>query len=203
VVKEIRNILEKYADAERPPHFLFIGPVGTGKTSTARCLVKECFTRYSGEAWKKVFHTFNGREIGVKDARDYFRRVSLLKGKRFVFIDEADGMSTEAQEEFRTILENTTTTTFIFSCNEADKITKAIKSRCVVFKFKKLKDEDVLNKLLEICKVEGCLDTENPIGREAFKKLITYANGDLRKALDTLERFITENGLDYGGMREL
>lgn len=214
VIKGIKNVLNRYKEGKRMPHFLFIGPVGTGKTSSAECIAREYFSYRTPtvvgfeveglEAWRAVFLAQNAREVGVDEVRGRLKGLATLRGRRVIFLDEADGMSLQAQEALRTILEKTKTTTFIFSCNVGNNISDAIKSRCMTFKFKKIEDKDILKRLLDICKAEGYFNTKfTSEQRKALGKLVRYAHGDLRRALNTLEQFVTEEGLDYDGMLEL
>jgi len=92
-----------------------------------------------------------------------------MKGRRIIFLDEADNMTADAQQALRRIMEKTMSAVFILSGNHEWRIIDPIKSRCAIYRFNRLTDEQVLRKLL-------------------FKE----ANGDLRKALNILQTLITD-----------
>lgn len=183
VVESIKRMLKR----DDLPHMLFLGPPGCGKTSMAECITRSLF----GENWRNYYIELNASdERGIDTIRDTVKRIARMKGRRILFLDEADNMTTDAQQALRRIMEKTTGTIFILSGNMEHKIIDAIKSRCAIFRFKRLKDEDVLRRLLEVCKDEGIEITKE--GKEGFIALVKESKGDLRKALNMLETMISE-----------
>lgn len=70
-------------------------------------------------------------------------------------MDEADSMTGGAQQALRRTMElYTNTTRFALACNESSKIIEPLQSRCAVLRYEKLKDEQILERLLEICERE-------------------------------------------------
>lgn len=70
-------------------------------------------------------------------------------------MDEADSMTGGAQQALRRTMElYTNTTRFALACNESSKIIEPLQSRCAVLRYEKLKDEEILERLLEICEQE-------------------------------------------------
>jgi replication factor C small subunit len=183
---EIVAAIKRMVERKDLPHLLFIGPPGTGKTSMAECIARALF----GSEWRNRFVELNASdERGIDTVRNVIKRLARTSGKRILFLDEADAMTPDAQNALRRIMEKTQSTIFILSANREWKIIDAIKSRCAIFRFKKLRDDIVLQRLLEICKAEGI--KIDPKAKEGFMALVREADGDLRKAINMLETLIT------------
>jgi replication factor C small subunit len=102
---------------------------------------------------------------------------------RIVILDESDSMSADAQTALRRIMEEySKTTRFILTANYSTGIIEPIQSRCAIFRFTRLPDEDVVGCLGNICKNEGVKATEG-----ALKMLYELSDGDLRQAINQLQ----------------
>ncbi|MBU4255733.1 MAG: replication factor C small subunit, partial [Candidatus Thermoplasmatota archaeon] len=182
------NVVERlkaYVKTHSLPHLLFAGPAGTGKTSCAIALAKEMF----GDVWKQNFHEMNASdERGINVVRtkikDFARTASIGEvGFKIIFLDEADALTPEAQAALRRTMEKfTKTCRFIMSVNYSSKIIEPIQSRCAVFRFRPLKQEDIKKYLAFIAKNEGLKITDD--GSDA---IVYVASGDMRKAVSSLQ----------------
>lgn len=182
VVSTVKAIIERGVI----PHMLFIGPPGTGKTSTAEAMAREIW----GEGWKNHFMEFNASdERGIDFIREKIKRHALSRGVRIIFLDEADALTQDAQQALRRIMEKTMGSTFILSCNMDYKLIDPIKSRCSILVFNPLPDKVVFKQLYRICKKEGIVIEKEQ--RKGFIKLVKEARGDMRKAINMLEQIIT------------
>jgi replication factor C subunit 2/4 len=64
-------------------------------------------------------------------------------------------MTTGAQQAMRRTMEvYSSTTRFALACNTSNKIIEPIQSRCAILRYAKLKDGEILKRLLEICELE-------------------------------------------------
>ncbi|CAE6477621.1 unnamed protein product [Rhizoctonia solani] len=92
-------------------------------------------------------------------------------------------MTTGAQQAMRRTMEIfSSTTRFALACNQANKIIEPIQSRCAVLRYAKLRDEEVLKRVLEVCDMEKV-----KYNNEGLTALLFTAEGDLRQALNNLQ----------------
>jgi len=181
VVKHLAEIVARRAKV----HMLFIGPPGCGKTSTAYALANELGV---------PMQEYNASdERGINVIRDKIKRVAFTLGEKIILLDEADNMTDDAQHALRRIMERAERagTMFILTANEEWRIIEPIKSRCAIFRFRKLTEEEVLKVLLNILKGEGVDPKSIVTAKDALMFLVRYVDGDLRQAVNILETLIT------------
>jgi replication factor C small subunit len=182
---EITDRLKAYVKTGNLPHLLFAGPAGTGKTTSAIALARELY----GEVWRQNFHELNASdERGIQVVRTKikeFARTQPIGDMPFkiIFLDEADALTPEAQAALRRTMEKYAgTCRFIMSCNYSSKIIEPIQSRCAVFRFRAIHDDDIRKYVDRLAKEEGLTVTD-----DGFNALLYVSRGDLRKATNALQ----------------
>ena len=177
--------LKGYVRAENLPHLLFAGPAGTGKTTCAIALARELYS----DGWRQRFLELNAsdeRGIGIVRTKiKEFARTASMGDRLFkiIFLDEADALTPEAQAALRRTMERyTQTCRFVLSCNYSSRIIEPIQSRCAVFRFRPIKQEDMAKNLRSIAAKERLTVTD-----DGFDALIYIAEGDMRKGINSLQ----------------
>jgi DNA polymerase-3 subunit gamma/tau len=176
--EEIVRALTNAVSQDRLAHaYLFSGPRGVGKTTSARllaaainCLRSEGPTPDPCGACESCVEVLEGRSIDaleidgathgkVDQARDLIEVVSYapVRDRRKVFIiDEVHAISQAAfQALLKTLEEPPSHAVFILATTERHKIPATILSRCQRFDFRRLTDEEVASRLAEIARREG------------------------------------------------
>ena len=182
--KHITERLKTWVKEGSIPNMLFAGRAGVGKTTIALALAKEIF----GKHWKENFQETNAsdeRGINVIRGRikDFAKMKSIGYDFKIIFLDESDALTPEAQQALRRTMEKFSgACRFVLSCNYSSRIIEPIQSRCAVFRFKSLKEQDVLTYLNRI--VTGEKIQTDPEGLKAINQI---SEGDLRKATNLLQ----------------
>jgi replication factor C subunit 2/4 len=168
------------------PNIILSGPPGTGKTTSISCLARALL----GSAYKGAVLELNASdERGIDVVRNKIKmfaqqRVTLPPGRhKIIILDEADSMTAAAQQALRRTMELfSSTTRFALACNTSSKIIEPIQSRCAILRFTRLKDEEILERLMQVCDMEEVVKTN-----EGLQALIFTAEGDMRNALNNLQ----------------
>jgi replication factor C small subunit len=181
IVKRTKSLVQ----AMNIPHLLFAGPAGIGKSTLALIVVKTLFEK----TWRENYLELNASdERGIDVVRQKvkdFARTKALGNVPFkvIFLDEADALTTEAQQALRRTMENySNTCRFIMSCNYSSKIIDPIQSRCVVFRFKLLEKKDIIEVIKKIVENEKL-----KISDDAAELLYEMSEGDCRRAINILQ----------------
>lgn len=107
-------------------------------------------------AQKKVTLPPGRHKIVILDEAD--RQASVLFVKMSILKTYACSMTAGAQQALRRTMEIfSNTTRFCLACNMSNKIIEPIQSRCAILRYAKLRDQEILKRLLEICEMEKVL----------------------------------------------
>ena len=205
--EHIERTLKNAIDQGKVSHaYLFCGPRGTGKTTTARILAKallckngpttepdgtceECQAIAQG-THPDVYELDAASRTGVENVREeIISRVSYAptRGKWKVYIiDEVHMLSTAAFNALlKTIEEPPGHVAFILCTTDPQKVPETIQSRCQRFDFHRISIESIVSRLGSVCVGEGV-----EFEPEALELIAHRAEGGMRNALTTLEQLI-------------
>ncbi len=163
-ITTIQNLISK----KELPHMLFYGPPGTGKTSVVLAIARAL---YGDDKYKMYILEINASgDRGIDTVRNVI--INFAKGKsdkvKLVILDEADAMTTDAQNALRGVIEKySKNCRFCLICNNINKINSAIKSRCTPMRFGSLSPDEVEKKITYIIEKESI-----SINDKAIKLLI-------------------------------
>ncbi|KAK3994729.1 ArgJ family-domain-containing protein [Cladorrhinum sp. PSN332] len=168
------------------PHVIISGMPGIGKTTSVLCLARQLL----GDAYKEAVLELNASdERGIEVVRQRIKgfaqkKVTLPQGRhKLVILDEADSMTSGAQQALRRTMEiYSNTTRFAFACNQSNKIIEPLQSRCAILRYAKLTDAQVVKRLLQIIEAEKVEYSD-----DGLAALVFSAEGDMRQAINNLQ----------------
>ena len=172
-----------------PAALLFVGPPGTGKTTTARVIANMML----GDEMHVNYEETNGSDDrGIsfirEDLKTFLRVKPVGVDRKVILIDEADGLTTQAQDAMRQLIENYShNALIIMTANEMEKIRPAIRSRCATYTFKPLTSNEGAARLWDVCKTCGVPDGVLKEWSKSLPALVEQTNGDLRSCINILE----------------
>jgi len=183
--EEIKKRLHVYAKEGSMPHLLFAGPAGTGKTTSALALAGEVFAGHlEGNFLELNASDDRGIEVVRNNIKDFARTMSLGEVPfKIIFLDEADALTTDAQNALRRTMEKyTRTCRFILSCNYSSKIIEPLQSRCALFRFTRITDEVIEAQLKKIAQAESL-----KADKDGLEAILYVSEGDMRHAINVLQ----------------
>ncbi len=207
--EHITRTLRSALHSDRVRHaYLFSGPRGTGKTTTARLLAKAvncldpnpdnrpcnvcaaCVAVNEGR-FLDLIEIDAATHTGVDDVRDLREKVAFSPGEgrfKVYIIDEVHRFSGSAFDALlKTLEEPPDHAIFVLATTEIDKVPATIKSRCLQFEFRRFSVTEVADRLQQITESES-LKTE----RSALERIARQGGGSMRDSISLLDQIITD-----------
>jgi replication factor C small subunit len=179
--------LKQFINDKSMPHLIFAGPAGTGKTTSALAMVRELYGKRM--AVNRTYLELNASDArGIDVIRTYIKDFAKARPPsdipfKILILDEADNMTSPAQQALRRTMEKyTKNCRMILICNYSNKIIPPIQSRCVVFRFSLLKGEDIKKRVKHVANAEGITITAG-----GLNALVDVSRGDCRRAINYLQ----------------
>ncbi|MBI3103422.1 DNA polymerase III subunit gamma/tau [Candidatus Daviesbacteria bacterium] len=210
-----KTLLSAYSTNKLSHAYLFVGPRGTGKTSTARILAKmvncegknipcnECTTCLSITDGSNLdlIEIDAASNRGIEDIRSLRDKIKLAptnSRKKVYIIDEVHMLTQEAFNALlKTLEEPPNHALFILATTDAQKIPQTVLSRVQRLDFKPAKSNELLEVFQKIVKMEKI-----NIDEEALKLLIKKADGSFRDGVKLLDQVSSMEGKITGDILE-
>jgi replication factor C subunit 2/4 len=195
---DIRNRINKFNNDKEMPNIIITGVPGIGKTTTILCIAKCLLGRYFKQGVLELNASDDRGIKSVNDSITYFCKKKMdiddtnrqYSKHKIILLDEADNMTKKAQQLVNNLMKQYKhTTRFAFTCNNSSDIIEAIQSSCIILRYKRLNDPEMLKRLQNICEQEQITYND-----EGLKSIVLTSQGDMRKAINHLQ--LTYNG--YG-----
>lgn len=182
--------IEQYLKSGTIPNLFFSGVQGCGKSTLARIIAQACVEDDTIDL--KVINASknNSKEYIEKTIGDFISTYAVGQYK-IVLLEEADYLSLSAQAVLRGFTEDHIDfVRFIITCNYANKIMPAVKSRFTQFNYRELPYEAVVKRLVSILRAEKI-----EVDLDVIDQCVNLGAPDIRQTITILQSCVKGNTL--------
>lgn len=188
-------LLRRMLEQDQIPSMIFWGPPGVGKTTLAKIIAGRT---------KSDFVNFSAVTSGIKEIKDIMKQAEDNRAfgiRTLVFVDEIHRFNKAQQDAFLPYVERGSITLIGATTeNPSFEINAALLSRCKVFVLKELTEEDLCQLLSHaLTDKKGFGNTDVHMDGELLSAIASFANGDARTALNTLEMAVLNGEISPDG----
>ena len=202
--EEVVTVIKNAIVSGKVSHaYLFCGPRGTGKTTIAKIIARlvNCENLVDGNPCGKCYNCLNylnsndiveidaASNNGVDEIRELRDKINLVPSNskyKVYIIDEVHMLTTQAFNALlKTLEEPPSHVIFILATTDPHKIPLTIASRCQKFRFSKIDDKKIVERLREISNLEGIT-----IDDDALYEIARLSDGGMRDAINFLDQLV-------------
>jgi replication factor C small subunit len=176
-------------------HLMFYGSAGTGKTTLCRAI--------ANDLGADLLYLNCSLDSSIDNIRSsvvsFSSSVSLSGGNKIVLLDEAEGMSAQAQNALKGVVEEFSNTRFFFTTNSVSKMIDPLKSRCLVIDFSVTSAEKPKLAAAMFKRVLGILEKEKiAYDKKVVAEVVNKFFPDFRRTLNEIQRYAASGTIDSG-----
>jgi len=188
--KEIIDLLKILINIDNL-NILFIGNIGSGKTSILNAVIKEYYQGYQEKEYSdNILHINSLKEQGINyyrsDVKTFCQTCSIIKNKKkFVVLDDIDFINEQSQQVFRNCIDKYSHNVhFISSCSNIQRVIESIQSRLTIIKIQPLKRSNLSKIMLKIKTNENI-----QINEDAEEFILNVCNNTAKILINYMEKF--------------
>jgi DNA polymerase III delta prime subunit len=172
-------------------NILFIGDVGSGKTTFLNAAIKEYYKNYTLKQYQdNILHINSLKEQGINyyrnDVKTFCQTCSSIKNKKkIIVLDDIDIINEQSQQVFRNCIDKYSHNVhFISSCSNSQKVIESLQSRFTIIKIKLLQKHN-LNQIMQ-----KIIDSEHiNITLDAREFILNVSNNNAKILINYMEKF--------------
>jgi DNA polymerase III delta prime subunit len=172
-------------------NILFIGDMGSGKTSLLNSVIREYYTDYNPKDYQDNLLYINSlKEQGINfyrsDVKIFCQTACSIKNKKkFVILDNIDLINDQSQQVFRNCIDKYShNVNFIASCSNIQKVIESLQSRLIIIKIKPLQRDNLYKIMHKIKNSENIV-----IETHAEEFILNICNNTAKILINYMEKF--------------